>query len=82
MILPIGNGAAFICLERATANRFTIPQYVLSNIPATPIPVGVLGVSGTGPQVKFSATGLDAGYLSYTVGVGKNVTFAQPTPKM
>lgn len=70
------TGAMFVCIERASAQQFTIPSYVLSVLPASSgqIP-GFLSVGGTSSPVRFTATGLDAGYISTTSTTQKSVTW-------
>ncbi|MFB3776279.1 MAG: hypothetical protein ACE141_01675 [Bryobacteraceae bacterium] len=77
-----GVVGAFVCQERSSAGRFVVPSWVLSSLPAgdargSAYPAGLLGVSvqplpGSG---KFSAPGLDLGYLQYTFQHVTNVTF-------
>jgi hypothetical protein len=67
--------AGFLCTEKVSAGQFTVPAWVLSNLPASAtftqgnqsIPAGLLGV-GTAPLTnvgRFTATGLDFGVLTY-----------------
>lgn len=57
----------FYCIERASAGQFTIPSYVLSNLPATSGEnVGFLMVGGSTNPTRFSARDLDAGYIVAT----------------
>jgi hypothetical protein len=51
-----------------------VPQYILSWLPVNSLPIGLLAVAET-VQSRFSAPGLDAGYLNIQVGAGKNVQF-------
>jgi hypothetical protein len=69
-------GAMFICFERASAQQFTIPSYVLSVLPRSSgeIP-GFLAVGGASSPVRFQATGLDAGYISAISTTQKTVTW-------
>jgi hypothetical protein len=64
----------FLCTAKADAHTFVIPVNLLSYLPrgqapsGVSIPTGVLSV-GTLPlpeTVRFSAAGLDAGYIFYT----------------
>ncbi|MBI4444033.1 MAG: hypothetical protein HY649_11760 [Acidobacteria bacterium] len=74
-----GAGATFICVERTSAGNFTVPAAVLLALPPSATgPSGAGGIlmvgSSTNPA-RFSATGLDAGFLSSTVLTGKTVTY-------
>lgn len=70
-------GAAVLCLERTSAGRFRIPSFVLQALPASAanslIPSGFMLVGTTGTPVRFSATNLDAGYLTFRTLSGKGV---------
>src|SRR5207237_1296404 len=70
-------GAAVLCIERASAGTFTIPSFVLQALPAsTPgalIPSGFVLVGSTSKPVRFNATNLDAGYLTFRTLAGKSV---------
>jgi len=73
--------AAFLCVERAEAGRFTVPPHILLALPPSAAaasalaPTGVLAVGISGTPVRFTAEGLDAGYLSYASVLGKTVMF-------
>lgn len=71
-------GDLFLCIAPASANSFTVPSYVLEAIPASepnsPIPTSFLLVGTQTPAVKFSASGLDDGYVMYRSVTGNNVT--------
>lgn len=77
---PTNSGAAFLCVAPADATSFTVPPYILSNVPASnPLQRitsgGFLSVgAGSGPST-FSAGGLDAGVASVQSFAGKTVTF-------
>jgi hypothetical protein len=68
--------AMFICTERASVGRFTIPSYVLSVLPpsAGQIP-GSLSVGGSTMPTRFVADRLDAGYVSASSSTQKTVTW-------
>lgn len=65
-------GAAFVCREKASAGRFTIPSVAFLNIPLGNL--SVLSVGSISP-VKFSAVGLDSGTLTSYGNSAKTVTF-------
>lgn len=69
-------GAMFICYERASANGFTIPSYVLSLLPPSSgqIP-GFLSVGGATSPARFTARDLDAGYITASSTTQKTVTW-------
>ena len=67
--------AGFLCTEKVSAGRFTVPAWVLASIPKSdiftdgrqPLPGGLLGV-GTAPLTnvgRFTGTGLDFGVFTY-----------------
>jgi len=77
--------AGFLCTEKVSAGRFTVPAWVLSSIPATAtftvggqsLPGGALAV-GTAPLTsigRFSATGLDFGVITYEQATVSPVPF-------
>jgi uncharacterized protein (TIGR03437 family) len=77
--------AGFLCTQNVSAGQFTVPAWVLSNLPATATitdqgqsyPGGILGV-GTAPFSsvgRFTATGLDFGVLTYEQATGNLVYF-------
>jgi uncharacterized protein (TIGR03437 family) len=69
--------AVFLCAERAAAGHFVVPSYVLQALPPSAnavIPSSFLLVGNSGAPVRFNATGLDVGYLTYLSVAGKNVT--------
>ena len=77
------TGRVFVCTERASAGAFTIPSFVLSSMPgigasADPTTLnGLLWVGNTSllSQNKFTAAGLNAGYLYYMMFQFQGVTF-------
>jgi hypothetical protein len=81
-----GNDAVsvnFVCLERASAGRFTIPAHVLLAVPATAPSGGGFGIeiggflmlgNSTDPA-RFQASGLDLGIVSSTSLSGRTVTY-------
>jgi uncharacterized protein (TIGR03437 family) len=71
-----GVSAGFVCLERNGAGQFNIPRYVLANLPPTTGEnIGLLSVSGSTVDARFTANGLDAGYVNAIAGNGKTVTY-------
>ena len=79
--LSVSNQATarFLCTEKTSAGKFTIPAWVLSKLPKSdfigsanrPAPGGLLGI-GTVPLTsigRFSATGLDFGVFTYEQAV-------------
>jgi hypothetical protein len=69
--------AVFLCAERAAAGHFVVPSYVLQALPPSfnsVFPSSFLLVGNSGAPVRFNATGLDVGYLTYLSVAGKNVT--------
>jgi hypothetical protein len=68
--------AMFICMERASAGRFTIPNYVLLLLPQTSGDnIGLLSVGGMTANQRFTAPGLDAGSVIATSSTQKTVTY-------
>jgi uncharacterized protein (TIGR03437 family) len=69
-------GAGFVCTARVRDNSFTVPSYVLLALPATTGEnIGILAVSASSPPVKFTATGLDSGTLTFSDSKFKTVTY-------
>ena len=78
---PTHSSAAFICAASPSAGSFTVPAYVLANLPATrttePLPrawllLGSIPINGAG---AFSANGLDAGFSLFGSWLAKSVAF-------
>ncbi len=65
-------GAAFVCREKTSAGRFTIPSVAMLNIPLGDL--SVLSVGGIS-SAKFTASGLDSGTLTSYGNSAKQVTF-------
>ncbi len=65
-------GAAFVCREKTSAGRFTIPSLSMLNIPLGDLSVLSVGGFSSAP---FSATGLDSGTLTFYGNTAKQVTF-------
>jgi len=70
-------GNAFLCIAPATAGTFTVPSWVLQTLPSTegPLAASFLLVGTQTPVSKFSASGLDDGYVVYRSLVGNGVTY-------
>jgi uncharacterized protein (TIGR03437 family) len=70
-------GNAFLCIAPASAGTFTVPSWVLETLPSTQgeFASSFLLVGTQIPAAKFSASGLDDGYVTYRSLVGKGVTF-------
>jgi uncharacterized protein (TIGR03437 family) len=71
----------FICIERASVQRFTIPAAVLLALPVSPsggglgTPLGVLAVGSIFQERTFTAPGLDVGVISSSAIAAKSVTY-------
>ncbi len=79
LLNSIGIGAAFLCRERASAGTFTVPPEVTGALPVSEsiqgVPAGTLAVGGGPPPARFSATGLDVGFVTFVTQDGKTVGF-------
>jgi len=68
-------GNVFLCVAPAEAGSFTIPSFVLQALSKTTgIATTFLLVGTQLPSVKFSASGLDDGYITYRSLTGNAVT--------
>jgi uncharacterized protein (TIGR03437 family) len=65
-------GVAFVCREKVSAGRFTIPSAAMLNVPLGDL--SVLSVGGIS-SVPFTANGIDAGVLTYYGNSARTVTF-------
>ncbi|MBI4464977.1 MAG: hypothetical protein HY647_09760 [Acidobacteria bacterium] len=73
---PTGEvGAVFLCVERVSAGRFTVPPAVLLSLPASGSEESFLLVGSSTNPTRFTATGLDAGYMVSIVLNGKQVNY-------
>jgi uncharacterized protein (TIGR03437 family) len=81
MDTPTHSSAAFLCAISPSAGRFTVPAYVLANLPATRsteilpkawLLLGSIPINGTTP---FSAQGLDTGFSVFGAWNAKSVAF-------
>ena len=74
--------AAFICTAAAADRRFDVPAYVIGAMPPTAsvegISTGALSVGLYKDPVKFSAPGLDTGFITHGSVTLKTVSFAGP----
>ncbi len=77
-------GAEFICAAPTEAGSFTVPAYVVSELPASglaaglpvKVPVGFLSIATTLPQpTRFQPTGIDVGFFNWGLVLTKNVNF-------
>lgn len=75
-------GTSFVCTERASAGRFTIPADVLSALIPTTLTPGPISIStdsltvfGYGTPGTFTAPGLDYGSISFYSGELTLVTY-------
>jgi hypothetical protein len=70
---------AFTCTAPASAGSFTVPAIVTLALPASSssdgVPTGILSVGNSGTPVRFSATGIDAGYGNYSFLNSKNLGY-------
>lgn len=79
--VPTNSSALFLCLSSPADGQFTVPDYVLSSLPATrpqrALNVGVLyvGVLPLQNATSFAATGLDAGFALAVSGSAKSVSY-------
>jgi uncharacterized protein (TIGR03437 family) len=64
--------ATFICVAPASAEKFTVPSYVLL---AMPTGTGSLGLFNFSNPVKFTATGIDSGFAEAGVLTEESVTY-------
>lgn len=70
-------GDAFLCIAPGSAGTFTVPSFVLEALPSTASEFAdsYLLVGTQTPAVKFSASGLDDGYVTYRSLAGSTVTY-------
>jgi hypothetical protein len=79
--VPTNSSALFLCLAPPGDGQFTVPDYVLSSLPATrpqrALNVGVLYVGALPLQnaTSFAASGLDAGFALPVSGSAKSVSY-------
>jgi hypothetical protein len=78
---PTHTSAAFLCSVSPSAGTFTVPSYVLANLPPTrsteifPNAWLLLGSIPLNGASAFSATGLDAGFAFFGAWNAKSVLF-------
>ena len=70
-------GDAFLCIAPGSTGTFTVPSFVLEALPSTASEFAdsYLLVGTQTPAVKFSASGLDDGYVTYRSLAGSTVTY-------
>ncbi|MDP8979306.1 MAG: hypothetical protein M3O35_01800 [Acidobacteriota bacterium] len=79
--LPTNSTSLFFCLAPAGSTSFTVPSYILANVPATRSrPLFSRGIIYIGPMplagaTTFNASGLDVGVAAATNFTGKTVVF-------
>jgi len=76
--VPNGLVGEFICAARASDGQFTVPADVMANIPATSLPVTAptaLIAVGSFSSARFTASGLDFGYIWSLLATVQVVTF-------
>ena len=75
----IGVGAQFVCTERAGAERFTVPTWVLSALPrigqSQGVALGFLSVGSVLEPARFQASGLDVGIFNWGTLQARNVNY-------
>ncbi len=71
----------FLCTERLAAGRFTVPSYVLSQLPLSEMADGVstgflgVGTSYLANEGRFTAPGLDIGWITHSENILKGVNY-------
>jgi hypothetical protein len=79
--IPTHSSASFICAVSPSAGSFTVPPYVLANLPATrstevqPKAWLFLGSIPLNGAASFAAQGLDAGFAVFGAWNAKSVVF-------
>ena len=76
--VPNGLVGEFICAARASDGQFTVPADVMANIPATSLPVTeptALIAVGSFSSARFTASGLDFGYIWSLLATAQVVAF-------
>ena len=76
--VPNGMVGQFICSANASDGQFTVPADVMSNIPATDLPVAgpSAGIAvGSFSNARFTESGLDLGYVWSLVTATQYVVF-------
>ncbi len=75
----------FFCLADGAAGQFDVPAWVIDSLPASSvqegIPMGFLGLFTAMDPKRFEATGLDAGFVSWSSITMKNVSYRNPAPQ-
>jgi len=66
--------ATFLCIERGSAGRFTVPSWVLSALPASRN--GFLSVaSSLNPGTRLEASGLDFGQVNWSSNSSRTIAY-------
>jgi uncharacterized protein (TIGR03437 family) len=79
--LPVNSTSVFVCSSAAGQNSLTVPPAVMANVAATRARLtqsrGVVYLARLplGNPARFSASGIDAGFLMHLFVSGKSVTF-------
>ncbi|MFB3777947.1 MAG: hypothetical protein ACE141_10055 [Bryobacteraceae bacterium] len=79
MSVGTNSGAMFVCTERASAGRFSVPSVVLSAMPpsasADGMPVGSLSVDGATQPKAITPSGCDLCTVSHSAGSSTTVGY-------
>ena len=72
-------GALFTCFVSAAAGSFTVPPSVLLALPPSnpnsTEPSDILAVGSSDPPTRFTATGIDTGFVNSTVQTAKTLVY-------
>ena len=73
-------GADFACIAPSGASSLTVPSWILAALPASGLSaegarVGFLGLGAATLPVRFQATGVDAGFISFSSVQTRNAVF-------
>jgi hypothetical protein len=69
------SGSAFLCTEDAAKGSLTVPQYVLSAMPAATSPNGYVFLAAHPLEPRFTIPGLDIGFFFDLSSDGKAMEF-------
>ena len=67
------SSASFVCVERAAAGGLTVPAAVVSRLPASGEGMLSLQAGPVGEGTRFTAPGLDFGWISATSGATRTI---------
>ena len=77
--VPTNTSVEFQCVAPANAATFTVPNWILTNFPATrnnpKLSISFLGIAAATAPVNFLATGLNNTAASFVLLQGINVKF-------